>query len=143
MLRRIKREAKAQTDHDLLDDVAADGTTYAATREKKAQEAEEGKRRAMLQRQATQAQLKKIKSEAKAKTDDDIMDEAAGMDRGKAAAASKARREAEEKKRREQNKEMQERIKNTTSKTDDDISDDPAGAARGEAPKKKSFFGWG
>ena len=62
------------------------------------------------------------------RTDDDIMDEAAGKARLEMAAASKARKEAEAKRLAEENAAYKKRFdkKNVEQRTDDDIMDEGA-----------------
>jgi len=75
-------------------------------------------------------ELAKKLSQVVARTDDDVMDEAAGMARADMAEESRERKAAEEAERAAENAAMRERIANAVSKTDDDISDEAAGFAR-------------
>ena len=76
-------------------------------------------------------EMKKMLSQVKALTDNDISDEIAGEFRAKKAAESTARRKARAEDLSRKNKEMQKRIANATSRTDDDVTDEAAGDARG------------
>lgn len=71
----------------------------------------------------------------KARTDDFIGDETAGMARAKAREASEARRKALALKLAKQNSEMQERLKNVKAVTDFDLTDDENGAVQAARQK--------
>ena len=65
----------ARTDNDLLDDVAADGTSVADARNKKAQEGADAKSARAKDASDRAAQLKDMKKNTAARTDNDLLDD--------------------------------------------------------------------
>ena len=66
---------KAATDNDLLDDVAADGTSLAAARAQKAQEGADAKAARAKDAADRAASLKDMKKNTAARTDNDLLDD--------------------------------------------------------------------
>ena len=69
-LKEMKANASARTDHDLLDDVTADGQSVAAAREAKAAEGAAAREAEAARAKASEQELKDLKGNTKARTDD-------------------------------------------------------------------------
>ena len=78
------------------------------------------------------AQLLQRILSTQARTDDDVMDEDAGMARGALAAARKAQKEAERAALEAANAEYRHKLANVQAKTDDDMTDEAGWQARNE-----------
>ena len=120
----------ARTDNDLLDDVAADGTSVADARNKKAQEGADKKGARAKDASDRAAQLKDMKKNTAARTDNDLLDDVDADGNSVADARNKKAQEGQEKgaarakdasDRAAQLKDMK---KNTGARTDNDLLDD-------------------
>ena len=156
--RRIKEEnarmkakiknTKAATDNDLLDDVAADGTSVADARKKKAADgdaARDAERRRSMQ---SAKDLKEMKKNAVGRDDKDLLDDVAADGtsiaemRAQKAAEGDAARKAEEARYKQSAKDLDTMKKNAVGKDDKDINDDIVGGVNiGEARKQKAREG--
>jgi len=94
----MKANASARTDNDLLDDVDAEGNSVADARAKKAQEGEDKKAQRAQEASANAAELKRMKNETAARTDNDLLDDV--MEDGTSLADARAAKaqEGEDKK---------------------------------------------
>ena len=88
-LKAMRKNAIARTDNDLLDDVAADGTSVAAARDKKAQEGADAKAARAKDASDRTAQLKHMKDNASSRTDHDLLDDVDADGNSVAAARDK------------------------------------------------------
>ena len=118
----------ARTDNDLLDDVAADGTSVAEAREKKAQEGADAKANRAKNASDRAAQLKNMKNNTMSRTDHDLLDDVAADGMSVAEAREKKAQEgADAKAKRAQDAsdnaaELARMKKDTTSRADDQLS---------------------
>ena len=86
----------ARTDNDLLDDVAADGTSVADARSKKAQEGADKKGARAKDASDRAAQLKDMKKNTAARTDNDLLDDVDADGNSVADARSKKAQEGQD-----------------------------------------------
>jgi len=77
-------------------------------------------------------ELRERLQNVKARTDDDVTDDAAGFARATVAAESKQRKAAEAARIRRENEAQLERLRNVKAVVDDDVMDEDAGAARAD-----------
>ena len=118
----------SRTDHDLLDDVAADGMSVAEAREKKAQEGADAKAKRAQDASDNAAELARMKNNTMSRTDHDLLDDVAADGTSVAAARDqKAQEGADAKAKRAQDAsdnaaELARMKKDTTSRADDQLS---------------------
>jgi uncharacterized protein (DUF4415 family) len=140
---------KAATDNDLLDDVAADGTSLADARAAKAKEGADAKAARAKDATDRASQLKNMKNNTAARTDNDLLDDVAedGTSladarnaKAKEGADAKAARAKDAADRAAQLKDMK---KNTGARTDNDLLDDVTedGTSLAEAREAKARDG--
>ena len=142
------KNTKAATDNDLLDDVAADGTSIADARKKKA--AAGGAARDAERRRSMQSakDLKEMKKNAVGRDDKDLLDDVAAdgtsiaeMRRQKAAEGDAARK-AEEARYKQSAKDLDKMKKEAVGRDDKDLLDDVVGGVSvAEARKQKAAEG--
>jgi len=68
----VRGSTGARTDNDLLDDVAADGTSVAEAREKKAQEGADAKAKRAQDASDNAAELARMKKDTTSRADDQL-----------------------------------------------------------------------
>ena len=129
-LARMKKEAVGRDDKDLLDDVAADGTSIAEMRRQKAAEGDAARKAEEARYKQSAKDLDTMKKNAVGKDDKDINDDIVGGVNIGEARKQKARegeeaRQAEEDRYKQSAKDLAAMKKNTAARTDHDLLDDP------------------
>ena len=146
-LKEMKKNAVGRDDKDLLDDVAADGTSIAEMRRQKAAEGDAARKAEEARYKQSAKDLDKMKKEAVGRDDKDLLDDVVGgvsvaEARKQKAAEGDAARKAEEARYKQSAKDLDTMKKNAVGKDDKDINDDIVGGVNiGEARKQKAREG--
>jgi len=149
-LKAMKKNTKARTDDDVTDDVIG-GVNIGAMRKKEAAEGRAERAAEMARAQKSAKDLKAMKKNTAARTDDDVTDDVIGgvnigAMRGQKAEEGRQARAAELKRSQQSAKDLKAMKKNTKARTDDDVTDDVVGGVSVQAVRdgdnKKGWFGW-
>ena len=149
-LKAMKKNTKARTDDDVTDDVVG-GVNIGAMRKKEAAEGRAERAAEMARAQKSAKDLKAMKKNTAARTDDDVTDDVIGgvnigAMRGQKAEEGRQARAAELARSKASAKNLREMKKNAVGRDDKDVTDDVVGGVSVQAVRdgdnKKGWFGW-